>query len=155
FLGIIANSLGEDDKVADAFFAESLQLFREAGDAAGSASILLTLGEQALFRGELARAHKLCRQSLVSFGALGDTWHVALALHLLGWASSCQGAYAEARPLSEESVAFFRRLGNPGGFAVQALTALAYEVAALGEESTAAALLEEALALANQGGSQE
>ncbi len=45
-------------------------------------------------------------------------------------------------------------MGNPG-FTAQALTILAYEVAALGEETTAAALLEEALALGKRGESRE
>src|SRR5262249_29121398 len=84
------------------------------------------------------------------FRESGDLWNIALVLHTLGWASYCQGAYADARRLSEESVALFRRLGNPG-FTAKALTILAFEVAALGEEATAASMLEEALALGEQG----
>jgi hypothetical protein len=68
-------------------------------------------------------------------------------MRFLGWTSYCQGAYAAARRLSEESVALFRKLGNPG-YTAEALTILAYEVTALGEETAAASLLEEALSLA-------
>ncbi|HEV2661782.1 MAG TPA: LuxR C-terminal-related transcriptional regulator [Ktedonobacteraceae bacterium] len=149
-LGIIEDNHGTDSTAADAFFKESLQLFKEAGDAGGTAILQLTLSAQAFFQGAFARVWELCTKSLVTFRALGDAWHTAIALHLLGWASYCQKAYATARRLSEESIALFRTLGNPGG-AVEAMDILAYEMAALGEENAAASLLEEALVLAQQG----
>jgi len=85
---------------------------------------------------------------------LDESWNIAFNLLFLGWASYCQGAYAVAHRLTEESVALFRTLGNPG-YTAHALTILAYIVAALGEETTATALLEEALALGKQGESRE
>ncbi len=149
-LGIIEDDHGADKTAAYAFFEESLQLFRGVGDAGGTAIVQFTLGARAFFQGEFARVWEICNKSLTTFRALGDAWHTAIALHLLGWASYCQRAYATARRLSEESVALFRTLGNPG-VAVEAMDILAYEMAALGEETAAASLLEEALVLAKQG----
>src|SRR5260370_9192439 len=114
----------------------------------------MTLGIQSNFRGDYAGVEELCGESLTLFRESGDAWNIALVLHMLGWASYCEGAYAAGRRLSEESVALFRRLGNPG-FTGQVLTILACEVAALGEETTAASFLKEALALGKQGESRE
>ena len=153
-LGNIEHNQRGNVAASNALLEESLRLYREVGDRAGIATVLMTLGIQAHFRGEFIRVQELCGESLTLLRALGDAWNIALVLHLLGWASYCQGAYVAARRLSEESVALFRRLDNPG-FTAQALTILAYEVAAFGEETTAAALLEEALALGKQGESRE
>ncbi len=76
---------------------------------------------------------------------MGHTWLIATNLHYLGWALFLQGAYAGAYRLSQESVALFKELGH-AGFAVAAQIVLANEVSALGDEVTAQALLEEALA---------
>lgn len=153
-LGVIADSLGSEYEVGDAFFEESARLYREVGDEEGAARILFTLGWRALLIGEFARAQELCKGCLSTFRVLDDRLHIAISLHLLGWASYCQGAYAAARRLSEESVAHFRALRNPA-YTVEALTILAYEAAALKEESAAASLLEEAFALAKRGEKSE
>jgi len=151
-LGTIENNFR--DSAGNAFLEESLPLYREVGDRVDIALVLLTLGSQAHFRGEFARAQELCGESLALSRVLDDSWNIAYNLLFLGWASYCQGAYAVAHRLTEESVALFRTLGNPG-YTAHALTILAYIVAALGEETTATALLEEALALGKQGESRE
>ena len=153
-LGTIEDTHRGNYAAGNALFEESLRLYREVGDRKGIATVLMTLGIQAHFRGDFAGVHELCGESLILFRESGDPWNIALVLHTLGWASYCQGAYAAARRLSEESVALFRRLGNPG-FTAQVLTILACEVAALGEETTAASFLEEALTLGKQGESRE
>lgn len=124
---------------------ESLTLYRETGDRVGIAYALLTLGILAFFRGELERTRILCEESLVLSKEVGHTWLIATNLHYLGWTLFLQGAYARARQLSEESVALFKELGH-AGFAVEAQIVLANEVTALGDETTALAFLEEALA---------
>ena len=129
----------------DAMLAESLSLYREIGDRVGIAYALLTQGILAFFRGEFARTRGLCEESLVLSKEMGHTWLIATNLHYLGWALFLQGAYARARQLSEESVALFKELGH-AGFAVEAQIVLANEMTALGDETTALALLEEALA---------
>jgi len=143
-LGNIEHHRGNSN-VGDAMLEESLALYRSIGDRVGIGYALLTQGILAFFRSEFARARTLCEESLVLSRIMGHTWLIATNLHYLGWVLFLQGAYASAHQLSEESVALFKDLGH-AGYAVEAQIVLADEVTALGDETTAEALLKEALA---------
>lgn len=132
-------------KAGDAMLEESLALYREIGDRVGIAYALLTQGILSFFRGEFKRTRALCEESLVLSKEMGHTWLIATNLHYLGWTLFLQGTYTHAYRLSQESVALFKELGH-AGFAVEAQIVLANEVSALGDEVTAQALLEGALA---------
>ena len=148
YLGLITQNRG-DIQAAAAMHEEGLQLARGVGDREVIAEILQAMGAFALYCGEFTRAQALLEVSLTHAEEMGHVWGTASALHFLGWTAYSRGDPARARPLSERGVALFAMLGKPV-FAVEARIILAYIVAALGEERTAYALLEEALALGRE-----
>jgi predicted ATPase/DNA-binding CsgD family transcriptional regulator len=142
-LGNITYNRG-DIPAATAMYEESLKLYKEAGDQEGTAEILLVMGARAFYHGEYDRASAVCEESLELFKKTGHAWAIAVSLHYLGWTAYSQGDYSRARLLSMESVAIFGTLGKPL-FSVDALIVLGYIFTALGEETTAGKLLQEAL----------
>ncbi len=128
---------------------EALTRFREMGETSSCADVLFALGSTALLRGEYDQAREQLEESQALCPAGAVTWVRASGLHYLGFVSYAQADYARARLLSEESLAFFRRLRVPL-YTSEAMVILSCELLALGEETNAQALLEEALTLARE-----
>ena len=128
---------------------EALTHFREIGETSSCADVLFALGSTALTRGEYDQAREQLEESQALCPAGAVTWVRASCLHYLGFVSYIQADYARARLLSEESLAFFRRLRVPL-YTSEAMVILSCELLALGEETNAQALLEEALTLARE-----
>src|SRR5258708_17977567 len=109
------------------------------GDRADIAYASMAQGSRACFRGEFARSHTLCEESLVLSKEMGHTWLIATNLHYLGWALFLQGAYVGARRLSQESLARFKGLVH-AVLALEAPIRLTDEERAPREEIAAQAL---------------
>jgi hypothetical protein len=75
-LGNIGQNQRGNVAASNALLAERLRLYREVGDRVGIATVLMTLGIQAHYRGEFARIHELWGESLTVLRALGDSWNV-------------------------------------------------------------------------------
>ena len=87
FWGMAPHALGTDPtqvEQAAAFFAESLELCRELGDARGVAVALGYLGVVAAHQGDTERARSLLEESLALLRELGDRERIAAALYSLG-----------------------------------------------------------------------
>ncbi len=141
-------------QIGDERFEESLRLYSALPDYVGIGHALMTQGILVFFRGELTRARSLFEESLVASRKVGQRWVMASNLHYLGWTHFLQGNYAKARQLSEESLNLFKAIGY-GNFALETQVVLADEIAALGDEMGAQALLEEALSRGREMESQD
>ncbi len=133
-----------DPAAARARYEESLAIFREAGDRAGEALVLLGLGLMRGDAGDFAGERALYEQSLALGRALDDPWVAAQALYYLGQQAAAGGDYAAARAHQEESLALLRALGDQRGIA-HALSGLGPVALAAGDTAAAAALYREAL----------
>jgi predicted ATPase len=129
---------------AGALMRESLDRFREHGDAWGIALALNGLGLVAYDQGRYEDAAALHRQSLALRRASGDRWGLAKALNNLGWVIHELGRFEEAGRLQEASLGIARSIGDRRGSAA-ALTDLGLALQAQGQLEQAASLLEEAL----------
>jgi DNA-binding CsgD family transcriptional regulator len=98
-----ASALGVREQ-PDRPLLETLALFRELGDQAGIATVLLYQGIAACHKGDHAAATVLLQQSLPSLRELGDTVAVARAVHGLGVAARHQGHLAGAQKLFREAL---------------------------------------------------
>ncbi|HEU5227717.1 MAG TPA: LuxR C-terminal-related transcriptional regulator [Ktedonobacteraceae bacterium] len=147
YLGTIKKYQGAC-KPGNAMHEESLRLYEEVGDRSGVADVLLMLGMEAHHGGDVVRARDLCEQSLTLARATHYTWAIAANLHYLGWGAYLQCEYETAHTLTSESLVYFKLLGRP--LMVEALVVLSYELKALGDETTALAVVEEALALSKE-----
>jgi ATP/maltotriose-dependent transcriptional regulator MalT len=105
---------------------------------------------ESFIRGEWAQTVTLANENLLLAKQLNLLWFEAFNLHYLGWTAYCQQSYAEAARFGERSVALFQQMGYPI-WSTEALIILAYELAALGETTRAATLLDEALNLSKAG----
>jgi predicted ATPase len=125
---------------------ESLALWRELGEAVGSAAALTSLGCVALDRGDYARARPLLDESLALARAAADSWWIAVSLINLGLLAGLQGDYPRARELLEESLALERARGDARNVAY-ALTNLGTFAVTQGDLERAWSVLEESLPL--------
>jgi len=131
---------------AAALYEESLALWRNLDDRAGTAQPLNNLGLVARDHGEFARAQGLFEESLALRRDLGDRVGIAQSLNNLGLVAHDQGDYARASALHEESLAQRRELDDTAGiaFSLDNLGLVAY---AQGNLARAGQLHEESLAL--------
>ncbi|HLZ64274.1 MAG TPA: protein kinase, partial [Ktedonosporobacter sp.] len=90
---------------------EGIHIFREAGDHASLAHVLLVEGMLALHLGSPAQARLFSQESLDLYRTFGYPWSTAANLHYLGWASYLERDYPTALALSKEAVSLFRTLG--------------------------------------------
>jgi tetratricopeptide (TPR) repeat protein len=114
--GTLAHNRGEY-ALARALFEESLAIWRELGDKAGSASALNNLGWMGWRLSEYAAGRAYSEESLALYRELGDTQGIAAALNNLGWLAHHQGDYQAARSYHEGSLALRRELEDKRGIA--------------------------------------
>ena len=135
-------------------YAESLTLYRQAGDrryvAAANDSLGLLLGLQ----GSYQRAMAVSREGLELYREVEDPWGEAVSLQHLGNLAFWQGGKSrQAQVLIEASLRCFRRLGDALNTGVS-LEGLGNIARAVGSVEAAHALLEESLAIFRRIGSR-
>ncbi len=102
----------DDLERAEALTGESLALFRELGETAGVADVLLLLAAVARDRSQYALARSQLEEAKALFQHVGDTWGRGQCLTELARIAIVQGEYDRARALLEENLAFYRALGD-------------------------------------------
>jgi predicted ATPase/DNA-binding CsgD family transcriptional regulator len=129
--------------------SESLALFRQLEDKAGTSAALQGLAQALMRSGKLDHAQSLFAESLRLCRELGDHRGTGHALAYLGLILFLRGEYAAAQSQIEEGLAFHRSLGDPQAIA-QALQALGWTMLGLGNFATAGALFKESLPICQQ-----
>lgn len=97
------------------YLQRSLSLYREVGDAVGSARATQALADQEWFLGNYAEAADLLRQALAQHKVLGNRRGEASALMLLGLVEKHRERLDEARQAHRQSYALYRKLGDRYG----------------------------------------
>ena len=92
-----AADISGEDAAAQAFWEQSLALFRELGDEASEAVMLHRLAISAQRRGDLARAKELAEASRSIHEKAGNRWGIAQTLGTLGAISRDEGDEAAGR----------------------------------------------------------
>jgi predicted ATPase len=110
---LAGNSFLSSDYLAqtDGFYAQSLALFREAGDELGAAFVQDRLGLSAEARGDPAAARILLEGSLEVFRRLGSHKGEMQALGHLAYVAQSEGDIDRARALCERSAAMAAEVG--------------------------------------------
>jgi predicted ATPase/class 3 adenylate cyclase/DNA-binding CsgD family transcriptional regulator len=142
----LLDHLGNDPDRLETLYEESLERYRELGDMAGIASVLLELGELAMRRGNVAVAIAQTEEALALFRTVEDKQGIAWSLNYLANIVNRQGEYARAISLNEESLALFKTVEDKQGIA-WSLSTLAIIVSQRGDYARAVSLNEESLAL--------
>ena len=114
--GSLATRQG-DYEAAGSLFEESLAMWEELGDAAGSARSLLSLGTVAAEQGDQQRAIELSERAAQIYEESGDQRGHALAISNLGGIALERGEYAKAASLSEQAYGLFETLEDSEGMA--------------------------------------
>ncbi len=142
---VLASEQGDRAR-GEALAAEGLELYEQAGDEQGTASVLNMLENSAKYRGDHARAAELFERSLAAQRTTGNMRGVATVLNNLGVLAQDRGDFACAAPLLEESIAIKRGLGDRRGIAMS-ITNLGEALRLSGDHRRAATTFEEGLAL--------
>ncbi len=132
----------------------ALRLYRELGDAQGTASALQVLGSVAREQGRYARAMELHRESLSIAEAASDRWAVASAHGYLGFACWLQAKFEQATEECTRALQIFRDIDDVEGIA-WSLLSLGTVARQHGDREQAAALLQESRSLAERIGFRE
>ena len=141
--GSLATRQGDYESAA-ALFEESLALWEELGDAAGTARSLLSMGTVAAEQGDQERAIELSERASELYGESDDKRGHALAISNLGGIALERGEYAKAAELSEQAYALFETLEDSEGMAF-ALVNQGFAALSEGQHDRAVDLLREAL----------
>ena len=132
----------------------ALLLYRELGDATGTASCLQALGSVAREQGRYVRSAQLHAEGLELAKAASDEWAQASAHSYLGFVSWLQGDFETAVEACTEALALFRALRDVEGTA-WSLISLGVVARYRGDRDRAAALLNESLGLSRSIGFRE
>jgi non-specific serine/threonine protein kinase len=143
--GLIADAQG-DYEALQALYEESLVLYRDLGDKAGTALSLHSLGNAAVYQGDYAAARRLLEEGLALYRELDDKGGIGISLNWLGIIEGSQGDYKAARVLHEESLALFRDLEDKRNIAMS-LSLLGVMESYLGNNAAARILHKESLVL--------
>jgi predicted ATPase/DNA-binding SARP family transcriptional activator len=114
--GSLATRQG-DYEAAAALFEESLAIWEELNDAAGTARSLLSMGTVAAEQGDQERAIELSERAAELYDESGDQRGHALAISNLGGIALERGEYAKAASLSELAYGLFETLEDSEGMA--------------------------------------
>jgi predicted ATPase/DNA-binding SARP family transcriptional activator len=114
--GSLATRQG-DYEAAAALFEESLAIWEELDDAAGTARSLLSLGTVAAEQGDQERAIELSERAAALYDESGDQRGQALAISNLGGIALERGEYPKAASLSEQAYGLFETLEDSEGMA--------------------------------------
>jgi len=126
-LGALAG-LAEGDAVREAALTEaSLALWRELGDAWGTARTLNNLGYEAYLQGDFDRAVSLLDEGVTLARAAGDRSALGYVLDSRGVLAEAQGELERATELYREALAVAQQAGNPlvEAFALSSLAGIA------------------------------
>ena len=132
----------------------ALLLYRELGDAAGTASCLQALGSVAREQGRYVRSAQLHAEGLELAKTASDEWAQASAHSYLGFVSWLQGDFETAVEECTEALALFRALRDVEGTA-WSLISLGAVARYRGDRDLAATLLGESLELSRSIGFRE
>lgn len=133
--------------------AESLEISREIGDAQGTASALIKLGDAATEVGDYKTASAHFEDALKIWRGQTDKPGMARALINLGFAAIRLGDYSLANARLEEALALHRELKNMRGIGF-ALSGLGEVAMRQGEYARATQLMQESLELRRQSGNK-
>ncbi len=101
-----------DNGQAEPHVTESLKLYRQLGDRAGEANLLVGAGYMRESEGDHAGALECVTQALALAEEIGDKAGQAQALNDIGWLHAQLGDYKQARSYCWRSIALHRELGN-------------------------------------------
>jgi len=141
--GSLATRQGDYESAGD-LFEESLAIWEELGDAAGTARSLLSLGTVAAEQGDQARAIELSERAAELYDESGDQRGHALAISNLGGIALERGEYGKAASLSEQAYGLFETLEDSEGMAF-ALVNQGFAALSQKEHDRAIELLRQAL----------
>jgi ATP/maltotriose-dependent transcriptional regulator MalT len=127
-LGTVAIYSGEYAQ-AQAYYEESVDIFRKLEDRVGVSKCLANLGTVAFYSGDFAGARGFYEESLALQRELGDMWGMAASLVNLGATALNQRDYAEAARHYKESLPLLNELGDKASIA-ECLEGLAAAVGA-------------------------
>jgi predicted ATPase/DNA-binding CsgD family transcriptional regulator len=151
--GVLMGTQGDFEQ-AMALGQQSLALFRELGEAPGTALSLYGLGTMAWMRGNLELARSLLEEALALFREQADKRGIANSLLTWAWLLFwSEGAFEQARVMLEGSVALFREVGDKELEPLGELL-LGFVAFLQGEYNRARSQLEESLALFRRMGNQ-
>jgi predicted ATPase/DNA-binding SARP family transcriptional activator len=139
----LATRQGDYDRAAE-LSEQSLALWEELGDAAGTAQSLLSLGTVAAEQGKHGRALELSERAAELYRESGDRRGHALAVSNLGGIALEQGDFVRAAALLEEAFGLFEELDDSEGMAF-ALVNQGFAALAEQDHQRALGLLREAL----------
>jgi predicted ATPase/DNA-binding SARP family transcriptional activator len=114
--GSLATRQG-DYEAAPALFEESLAIWEELDDAAGTARSLLSMGTVAAEQGDQEQAIELSERAAELYDESGDQRGHALAISNIGGIALERGEYAKAASLSEQAYGLFETLEDSEGMA--------------------------------------
>ena len=115
-LGTLAADQGNYD-TAQEHYQESLAIWQEIGDRAGTAASYEQLGKLASRRGDYATAEEHYRAALTVFEETGDRCMIASSYHHLGILAENRGNYRTAQEYYQESLAIWQEIGDRAGTA--------------------------------------
>ncbi|PWH15910.1 MAG: hypothetical protein DDG60_04810 [Anaerolineae bacterium] len=130
---------------------QTLDIYRETGDAAGLASALTSLGELLHYTGDYESALHCHQSSLEISSELNDRRVMAASLDYLGFINRQIGKFDEARQQHQQSMQLSHELGNALGIA-GSLDNLGLIALDQGEASQALSLFQQALSLRRESG---
>jgi predicted ATPase/DNA-binding SARP family transcriptional activator len=139
----LATRQGDYERAAE-LSEQSLALWEELGDAAGTAQSLLSLGTVAAEQGERERAIELSERAAKLYRESGDRRGHALAVSNLGGIALDQGESVRAAALSEQAYVLFEALDDSEGMAF-ALVNQGFAALSEHDHKRALGLLREAL----------
>ncbi len=148
-LGILANIHGDLD-TASRHYERSLEAFREADDAHGSALAYHNLGMISADREQWEETEGYYRESRAIARGLGNIHLQALCLLNQTEVAMARQRYGDARQSVDQALRIFDRLGDTGGKA-EAYRFLGMIYRSTGAQALAEARLREAIALATDG----
>jgi predicted ATPase/DNA-binding XRE family transcriptional regulator len=135
----------------NALLEESLTLYRELDDDAGTSFALLVLGRIAVSQGDRKRGAALVEESLASFRQQGNEWGIARALVVLGDVALFEGALDRATAKFQRSLDISRDLEDAEGIALS-LIYLGRAAHMRGEATRSETLLKESLVVFRESG---
>jgi predicted ATPase/DNA-binding XRE family transcriptional regulator len=135
----------------DALLEESLTLYRDLGDDAGTAFTLLVLGRIAVSQGERKRGATLVEESLALFRQQGNEWGIARALIVLGDVALFEDEVDRATANFQRSLDISRVLEDAEGIALSLLY-LGRAAHMRGEATRSEMLLKESLEVFRESG---
>jgi predicted ATPase/DNA-binding CsgD family transcriptional regulator len=111
-----------DYSQAEAYYQESLALYRELDSQTGIGAAQTGLGLVAGLRGDYRKAREWHHACLDRWHSMGDRQREALALHNLGDLANATGASEEASDLHREALVIQQSIGDAGGVAYSTLS---------------------------------